>query len=90
VHHASNKEYLDKNFGGVLILFDRLFGTYAPERADMPIKYGLVGHAPSHNPFIIALGEWRDIMRDVVKARTWRERYQLAFGRPGWHAKPSS
>jgi sterol desaturase/sphingolipid hydroxylase (fatty acid hydroxylase superfamily) len=89
VHHARNREYLDKNYGGILMIFDQLFGTYAPERLDLTIKYGLVGHAPSHNPFVLALGEWYAIGRDVLRAKNWRDRYGFVFGRPGWRPKNS-
>ena len=66
VHHASNGDYLDKNFGGTLIVFDRLFGTYVPERADLPCRYGLVTPLSSHNPIFIALHEWLAMARDEI------------------------
>ena len=58
VHHASNPDYIDRNYGGVLIIFDRLFGTYVEERADEPCRYGLVKPLRSHNPLWIAFHEW--------------------------------
>ena len=84
VHHAKNLQYLDKNYGGILMIFDRLFGTYEPEHANVIINYGLVGHTPSHNPFVIALGEWYAILGDLWRAKNWPDRYRYAFGRPGW------
>jgi sterol desaturase/sphingolipid hydroxylase (fatty acid hydroxylase superfamily) len=84
VHHAVNPAYLDTNYGGVLILFDRLFGTFAEERGGDPCRYGLVDPIASRNPFVIAFREWWRIGRDVVAARTWRDRLGHAFGRPGW------
>jgi hypothetical protein len=87
VHHASNGDYLDKNFGGTLIVFDRLFGTYVPERADNPCRYGLVTPLSSHNPIFIALHEWLAMARDVLHARNWRERLAYCFGPPGWSPK---
>lgn len=82
VHHASNAPYLDKNFGGVLIVFDRLFGTFAEERADEPLRYGLVRPLASKNPFVIAFHEWGAMVRDVARARSPRALAVALFGRP--------
>ncbi len=84
VHHGVNPLYLDTNYGGVLIVFDRLFGTYAAERADDPVQYGLVKQLNSHNPFVIALHEWFAIFRDLRKARSWSDGLAYLFARPGW------
>jgi sterol desaturase/sphingolipid hydroxylase (fatty acid hydroxylase superfamily) len=84
VHHAVNPAYLDRNYGGVVILFDRLFGTFAEERAEDPCRYGLVDPNPSRNPFVIALREWARLARDLWRACGWRERLAYAFGPPGW------
>src|SRR5580700_1984270 len=55
VHHASNPEYIDKNFGGVLLIWDRLFGSYQAERPDIDIRYGLAHpRSAPNNPFVIA------------------------------------
>jgi sterol desaturase/sphingolipid hydroxylase (fatty acid hydroxylase superfamily) len=80
VHHATNPQYLDRNYGGVLIIFDRLFGTYAPEVE--PCRYGLVDGATSYNPIQIALGESMKLISDVWRARSWRERSLAVFGPP--------
>lgn len=82
VHHASNPEYLDRNYGGVLIVWDRLFGTFADERSSLAIAYGLVHPPGSGNPLWIAVHEWWRIARDVAAARGWRARLKQAFGRP--------
>jgi sterol desaturase/sphingolipid hydroxylase (fatty acid hydroxylase superfamily) len=82
VHHASNEVYLDKNFGGTLIVFDRLFGTFVDQRADTPCRYGLVKPLVSYNPGFIALHEWAAMARDIWSARTWREKLGCAFGPP--------
>ena len=58
VHHAANPEYLDRNYGGIFIVFDRLFGTFVSERDDVPCRYGLVTPLHSNNPVIIAFHEW--------------------------------
>jgi sterol desaturase/sphingolipid hydroxylase (fatty acid hydroxylase superfamily) len=82
VHHASNPEYLDCNYGGVLIVFDRLFGTFRPLRADCPPRYGLVTPLHSHNPLRIAFHGWIALARDLRVARSWRHRLQVLFGPP--------
>lgn len=82
VHHASNEGYLDRNYGGVLIVFDRLFGSFAEERASEPCRYGVPGRQPSRNPFVIAFAEWAALARDVARAPTWRIRAAAAFGPP--------
>src|SRR5262249_36830023 len=84
VHHAVNPAYLDRNYGGVVIVFDRLFGTFAEERADETCRYRLVDGNPSRNPFVIALREWGRMARDLARAKGWRERFAFAFGPPGW------
>jgi sterol desaturase/sphingolipid hydroxylase (fatty acid hydroxylase superfamily) len=71
VHHAANPEYRDKNFGGVLIIFDRLFGTFAAEREDIPCRYGLVQPLRSYNPAWIAFHEFVALGRDLWRARGW-------------------
>jgi sterol desaturase/sphingolipid hydroxylase (fatty acid hydroxylase superfamily) len=86
VHHAANPEYLDHNYGGILIVFDRLFGTFVSERDDVPCRYGLVTPLRSNNPLIIAFHEWAALARDLWRARTWRERLMHVIGPPGWRA----
>lgn len=84
VHHASNVRYLDANYGGVILLFDRLFGTYVPEDAKEPPVYGWVEPLTSHNPFVIVFKPWRDWWRDLRSARSVREAIGFTFGPPGW------
>ncbi len=83
VHHASNGEYLDRNYRGILIVWDRLFGTFAAERPETPLVYGLVHPLRSLNPLTIAFHEWLQIARDFRRARSWRLRLRQLFGRPG-------
>src|SRR5579871_6296191 len=71
VHHAANPEYLDRNYGGILIIFDRLFGTFVAERDDLPCRYGLVTPLLSNNPVIIAFHEWAALARDLWHAPSW-------------------
>ncbi|MEO0589700.1 MAG: sterol desaturase family protein [Pseudomonadota bacterium] len=81
-HHGSNEEYLDTNFGGVLIVFDRLFGTFAEERDDNPVVYGLTKKITSNNPFVINFHEWLNMARDASRARDLRGLARALFGRP--------
>ena len=85
VHHARNPEYLDANFGGVLVIFDRLFGTYIPERDDVPCDYGTVTPAvSSRNPFVLNFSPWIGLFKDLRTARSPREVWMYMFGPPGW------
>jgi sterol desaturase/sphingolipid hydroxylase (fatty acid hydroxylase superfamily) len=90
VHHASNARYIDRNHGGTLIIWDRLFGTFEPEdMQDRPI-YGLIKNIGTYNPFRIAFHEWIDIARDFRDCSGWNERWQAVFGRPGWRPAASA
>jgi len=82
VHHASNPEYLDCNYGSSLIVFDRLFGSFVALRDDIEIRYGLTTPVLSHNPVRIAFNEWLALARDVRAARGWRARVRVMFGPP--------
>lgn len=84
VHHARNDIYLDRNFGGVLIVFDRLFGTFAEERADTPCSYGLVKPLSTNNPVRIALHGWQQLWKALCDARGLREHALALFGPPDW------
>jgi sterol desaturase/sphingolipid hydroxylase (fatty acid hydroxylase superfamily) len=70
VHHASNPAYLDRNYGGVLIVWDRLFGTFA-KRIEQP-RYGLTKPVRSHNPVFLALHEWGAMVREVWRVPSVR------------------
>ncbi|MEZ5668637.1 MAG: sterol desaturase family protein [Alphaproteobacteria bacterium] len=82
VHHASNPAYLDRNYGGVLIVFDRLFGTFQAELPAERPRYGLVHGQRSRNPVVIALHEWRNLIGDAVRARSPRQVAATLFGPP--------
>jgi sterol desaturase/sphingolipid hydroxylase (fatty acid hydroxylase superfamily) len=85
VHHARNPEYLDANYGGVLVVFDRLFGTYIAERADVPCDYGTVTPAvSSRNPFVLNFAPWAALYKDLRSARSLHEVWMYTFGPPGW------
>src|SRR5581483_3581330 len=80
VHHGSNPRYLDANYAGVLILWDRLFGTFVPQQADEPVRYGLVKNLGTFNPVRIALHEYVGIARDLVRHDLdWIERLGYLF-----------
>ncbi len=80
VHHASNAGCLDRNYGGILIVFDRLFGTFAEAPKTEPLRYGLRGRSASLNPIRIAFGEWVLMWRDLRRAAGLRERLATLFG----------
>ncbi|MBK8332661.1 MAG: sterol desaturase family protein [Acidimicrobiaceae bacterium] len=82
VHHGANQQYLDKNHGGILIVWDRLFGTFEPEVRR--IKYGLTKNIKTYNPLRIAYHEMADIARDVRSAGNMRDRLGYVLRRPGW------
>ena len=82
VHHGSDLNYLDKNHAGVLIIWDRLFGTFELEH-NRP-TYGLTTNVGSHNPVRIAFHEWIAIGQDVRRAGSFRAAMGYVFGPPGW------
>ncbi len=89
VHHASNPEYLDANYGGVLIVFDRMFGTFVAERDDVPCIYGLVKPVYSNNPFITSFHEWGALGKDLLSASSAREFLGYLLAPPGWRPQPA-
>jgi sterol desaturase/sphingolipid hydroxylase (fatty acid hydroxylase superfamily) len=82
VHHGSNPAYLDKNYAGILIVWDRLYGTFEEERER--VTYGLTKNIRSYNPFVIAFHEYAAIAKDVARARSLREGIGYVLGHPGW------
>lgn len=84
VHHGSNVRYLDCNHGGVLIIWDKLFGTFSAERDDDPVVYGLTTNIDSDNIAWVAVHEYVAIWRDVERADSWRDRLRYVFLAPGW------
>ncbi|MEZ6022181.1 MAG: sterol desaturase family protein [Hyphomonadaceae bacterium] len=84
VHHATNPKYLDANYAGVLIIWDRLFGSFVPEDKKEPPKYGIISQLGTFNPFRVAFHEWAGIWRDVTHAKSFGEVLGYLFGPPGW------
>jgi sterol desaturase/sphingolipid hydroxylase (fatty acid hydroxylase superfamily) len=83
VHHASDPDYLDRNYAGILIVWDRTFGSYA-EETHRP-TYGLTKNIDSYNPFKLQYHEYANIVHDVRAAASWREKLGYIFAPPGWH-----
>ena len=84
VHHASNTRYLDCNHGGVLIIWDRLFGTFAAYDEQEPIRYGLTRNLTGYNPFKYAAHGYQTLWRDLKRSPTWRIRLRFLLLAPGW------
>ncbi|PZQ64044.1 MAG: C-5 sterol desaturase [Phenylobacterium zucineum] len=82
VHHARDAIYLDRNYAGILIVWDRMFGTFQPELDEVPCRYGLVHNLATFNILRVAFHEWGGIVRDVV--RHPRHALGYVFGPPGW------
>ena len=84
VHHARNPRYLDANYAGILIIWDRLFGTFIPEDEKEPPRYGLVHNLGDFNLLRVAFHEWMGIGKDLAGSRSIREVVGYLFGPPGW------
>ncbi len=84
VHHASNIRYLDQNHAGILIIWDRLFGTFSEERDEEKPVYGITKNIHTYNLFKIASHEFVDIWRDVKNAPTFSDKLKYIFYSPGW------
>ncbi len=88
VHHGSQPQYLDKNYGAVLMLWDRLFGTYEPEVE--PVIYGLTQPINSHNPWKVHMCELLRLVADLRRTSSWRNRVLYLLHPPGWHPTESA
>jgi alkylglycerol monooxygenase len=84
VHHARNPEYIDRNYGGVFILWDRLFGTFQDERADVPCVYGITTGLKSWNPLWANLHFWSDTAKLAWRTRSWWDKVRIWFKPPAW------
>jgi sterol desaturase/sphingolipid hydroxylase (fatty acid hydroxylase superfamily) len=82
VHHAANQACLNKNFGGVFIVWDRLFGTFAAAPNDEKLRFGLATPLPSQNPLTVNFFEWRRLLRDLRAAEGLKRRLTILFGAP--------
>ena len=85
VHHGSNPRYLDKNMGMLLIIWDKLFGTFQAEEEFDPVKFGLTTNIRTNNPVKLVFHEWQEIFRDLAhKKCSFRQKLMYVFGPPGW------
>lgn len=84
VHHGTNPRYLDANYAGVFIIWDRMFGTFVEEVESDPVHYGITVNLGTFNPLKIATHEWVSLFRDLTTAKSWRERAGYFLGPPGW------
>ncbi|MFO6446839.1 sterol desaturase family protein [Erythrobacter sp. NE805] len=83
VHHATNPRYLDTNYAGVFIVWDKLFGTFTPEVDDEPIRYGIVKQLGSFNLLWAVFHEWIGMLADIARA-PWRHKLSYLLREPGW------
>jgi sterol desaturase/sphingolipid hydroxylase (fatty acid hydroxylase superfamily) len=90
VHHAKNLAYMDKNHGGFLNIFDKIFGTWKPLDDNIDIEYGVSTPPKSYNVWIILMHEYHNIWADIKKSRNWRHKFMYIFGPPGWSHDGSS
>ncbi|MEX0645650.1 MAG: sterol desaturase family protein [Parvularculaceae bacterium] len=84
VHHATNARYLDANYAGTLIIWDRMFGSFVPEADEEKCRYGIVKNLGTFNPLVISFHEWIGIAKDVFAAKSVKEAFGYMFGPPGW------
>ena len=85
VHHGSNKQYIDKNYGNLLIIWDRLFGTFEPE--DEKVKFGLVNNVNTFNPVKVTFMAWMSMINDLKQKNSFIEIIKVIFGPPVTHIK---
>jgi hypothetical protein len=88
VHHSSNPKYLDKNMGMLLIIWDKLFGSFQPElpaQTYQPIRYGLTQPLDKQTPATVVFHEWKSIWKDLrTRGLSSRQKWMYLFGPPGW------
>jgi sterol desaturase/sphingolipid hydroxylase (fatty acid hydroxylase superfamily) len=84
VHHAQNAIYLDRNYGGVFILWDRLFGSFQEERVDEVPIYGVRKALKSWNPVWTNVQVYSQLVKDSVRTKNWQDKAKVWFGRTGW------
>lgn len=87
-HHARNPRYIDRNYAGVLVIWDRMFGSFVEESEAEPCEFGIVDQIHSHNPVTLTFHEWISMARDAVTMPGWRNKWLALFGPPEWrHAR---
>ncbi len=85
VHHSRNPEYIDMNYAGTLIIWDKLFGTFIPEKDDVVCDFGITRQIKSHNPIRLTFHEWQDMFTDALSGKkTWQQRLKHFWAPPEW------
>ena len=84
VHHAQNERYIDKNYGGILVLWDRMFGTFEDERIDEPVVFGVRKPLANWNPVWANFQVYDYLLFDAVRTKHWRDKLSIWFRRTGW------
>jgi sterol desaturase/sphingolipid hydroxylase (fatty acid hydroxylase superfamily) len=82
VHHGANEQYLDRNYGGILVVWDRLFRSFEPEGER--VRYGLTTNLRTFNPVKVAFHEYGALWTDLRSTRSWRTRWNLLLRGPGY------
>ena len=86
VHHGTNPKYIDKNYGGILMIWDHIFGTYQAE--EEKVVFGITTPVNSINPFVVTFHEFIAIAKDSWKAKSWANKLRYIFAAPGWAPFP--
>ena len=84
VHHAQNRVYIDRNYGGVFIIWDRLFGTFQEELNSEPVVFGIRSALRSWNPLYANIQVYRQLWLDSWRTQRWQDKFKVWFGRTGW------
>ncbi len=84
IHHAKNKEYIDANYGGVFIIWDRIFGTYIPERSDIKPVYGTATPLSSWNPIWANFQVFSIMVKDTIRTKSWKDKVKVWFAKTYW------
>ena len=87
IHHAKNKEYIDANYGGVFIIWDRMFGTYTPQRSELQPVYGTATPLNSWNPMWANFQVFSIMIKDTIKTKSWKDKVKVWFSQTYWRPK---
>jgi len=87
IHHASNARYLDRNHGGILIIWDRIFGTFSAEIKDEKLIYGLTKNIKTKNPFFVAIHDYKSIFHSICRSNSFKENLYIFCKSPQWSQK---
>ena len=84
IHHAKNKEYIDANYGGVFIIWDRMFGTYTPQKPELEPVYGTATPLNSWNPVWANFQVFSIMIKDTIKTKSWKDKFRVWFSETYW------